>query len=118
MPDRTISTNRAPILTLWAAVVAERLGFGKALAGLTAQSKGRRRGIYKPHEEGAKHGRVPPAQRWRNWQGRTRRRSLPSNATRFTNASGPPSPPGVKGWGAKGELDLGLIERLAKKQVT
>jgi hypothetical protein len=48
-PDR-ISINRAPVLTLWAAVVAERLGFdrkealslGKAVAGLTAQSKGRR----------------------------------------------------------------------------
>ena len=50
-----------PVLTLWAAVVAERLGLnedealslGKALAGLTAQSKGRRLGIYKPHEAGA-----------------------------------------------------------------
>jgi hypothetical protein len=54
-----------PVPTLWAAVVAERLGFGenealslgKALAGLTAQSKGRRLGIYKPHEEGAKQAR-------------------------------------------------------------
>jgi hypothetical protein len=54
--------NRAPVLTLWAAVVAERLGFdhqaalslGKALAGLNAQSKGRSLGIFKPaeHPEG------------------------------------------------------------------
>ena len=59
MSERTISINRAPVLTLWAAVVAERLGFhreealtlGKALAGLNAQSKGRRLGIFKPHEE-------------------------------------------------------------------
>ena len=44
------------MLTLWAAVVAERLGFkpdealslGKALAGLNAQSKGQRLGIFKP----------------------------------------------------------------------
>ncbi len=51
-----VSVNRAPVLTLWAAVVAERLGFnkdealslGKALAGLNAQSKGRRLGIFKP----------------------------------------------------------------------
>ena len=58
----TISINRAPVLTLWAAVVAQRLGFrwdgslslGKALAGLNAQSKGRRLGIFKPHEEKAK----------------------------------------------------------------
>src|ERR1017187_191710 len=51
-----ILINRAPVLTLWAAVVAERMGFnhdealslGKALAGLNAQSKGRRLGIFKP----------------------------------------------------------------------
>ena len=51
-----IQINRAPVLTLWAAVVAERMGFnhdealslGKALAGLNAQSKGRRLGIFKP----------------------------------------------------------------------
>ena len=56
MAKHTIMTNRAPVLTLWAAVVAERLGFdrdaalslGKAMAGLTAQSKGRHLGIYKP----------------------------------------------------------------------
>jgi hypothetical protein len=65
MTSNTISINRAPVLTLWAAVVAERLGFdedeglslGKALAGLTAQTKGRRLGIYKPHEECAKEAR-------------------------------------------------------------
>ena len=52
----TVTINRAPVLTLWASVVAERLGYnrkealtlGKAVAGLTAQSKGRRLGIYKP----------------------------------------------------------------------
>jgi hypothetical protein len=59
MASKTISINRAPVLTLWAAVVAQRLGFdenealslGKALAGLNAQAKGRRLGIFKPHEE-------------------------------------------------------------------
>jgi hypothetical protein len=48
--------NRAPVLTLWAAVVAERLGhdrdsaltLGRAVAGLNAQSKGRRLGILEP----------------------------------------------------------------------
>src|ERR1700722_9312604 len=56
---KTISINRAPVLTLWAAVVAQRLGFaedealslGKSLAGLNAQTKGRSLGIFKPHEE-------------------------------------------------------------------
>src|SRR5215469_13702726 len=60
-----ISINRAPVLTLWAAVVAQRLGFdedealslGKAVAGLNAQAKGRRLGIFKPHEEKAKKAR-------------------------------------------------------------
>jgi hypothetical protein len=51
---RTIQINRAPVLTLWACIVAEGVGFdhqaaltlGKAVAGLNAQSKGRRLGIY------------------------------------------------------------------------
>jgi hypothetical protein len=59
MPTRTtISVNRAPVLTLWAAVVAERLGFdrdealtlGRAVAGLNAQSKGRKLGLFDPAE--------------------------------------------------------------------
>jgi len=53
--------NRAPVLTLWAAVVAERLGYdkdtalslGKAVAGLTAQRKGQRLGIYQKKEHAA-----------------------------------------------------------------
>jgi hypothetical protein len=56
MPGSTVIINRAPVLTLWAAVVAERLGFdanaaltlGKAVAGLNAQAKGRSLGIFKP----------------------------------------------------------------------
>src|ERR1700688_3614519 len=56
MTDRNILINRAPVLTLWAATVAERLGFdkdealslGKAVASLNAQSKGQRLGIFKP----------------------------------------------------------------------
>ncbi len=51
--------NRAPVLTLWVTVVAERLGYdeetaltlGKAVAGLNAQSKGRRVGIYEEKSE-------------------------------------------------------------------
>jgi hypothetical protein len=54
MPTKTIMVNRAPVMTLWAAVVAERMGhapeaaltLGKAVAGLNAQAKGRRLGIY------------------------------------------------------------------------
>jgi hypothetical protein len=62
---RTIRINRAPVLTLWAAVVAERLGFdrkealslGRAVAGLNAQSKGRRLGVFEPHGEEPKKAR-------------------------------------------------------------
>ena len=65
MTAPSISINRAPVLTLWAAVVAQRLGFdedealtlGKAVAGLNAQAKGRRLGIFKPHEDKAKKAR-------------------------------------------------------------
>src|SRR5512147_1897833 len=59
MAKNKISINRAPVLTLWAAVVAQRLGhdweealtLGRAVAGLNAQSKGRRIGIYEPKTE-------------------------------------------------------------------
>jgi len=57
-----IKINRAPFLTLWASVVARRLGYdedealtlGRAVAGLTAQSKGRRLGLYTPSPEEAR----------------------------------------------------------------
>jgi len=59
MPRHKIPINRAPVLTLWAAVVAERLGYdreaaltlGRGLAGLNAQSKGQRLGIYEKKTE-------------------------------------------------------------------
>ena len=62
MAKEKIKINRAPVLTLWAAVVAERLGydqkealtFGKAVAGLNAQSKGRRLGIYEEKKDEGK----------------------------------------------------------------
>src|SRR5450432_481157 len=65
MPAKQITINRAPVLTLWASVVAQRLGFdedealtlGKAVAGLNAQAKGRRLGLFKPHEEKPKKAR-------------------------------------------------------------
>jgi hypothetical protein len=60
MAKHTVKINRAPVLTLWAKVVGERLGYkadealslAKAVAGLNAQSKGRRIGIYQKPEEG------------------------------------------------------------------
>jgi hypothetical protein len=66
-----IVVNGAPVLTLWAAVVAERLGFdrdealtlGRAVAGLSAYAKGKSLGLIEPSRETvaerrktAKHG--------------------------------------------------------------
>lgn len=56
MSGGSVTINRAPVLTLWAAVVAEQMGYehdtaltlGKAVAGLNAQAKGRMIGIFKP----------------------------------------------------------------------
>jgi len=69
---KTIEVNRAPVLTLWASAVAERLGFdrdealtfGRAVAGLNAYSKGVRLGLFAPsaskkgteRKKGLRHG--------------------------------------------------------------
>jgi len=62
----SVSINRAPVLTLWASVVAEQLGFdreealtlGKSVAGLTAQAKGQRLGIFTPSPEAVRRQRA------------------------------------------------------------
>lgn len=68
MPHKTVKVNRAPVLTLWATIVSERLGYdhaaaltlGKAVAGLNAQSKGRRLGIFHETEKEPKDGKGKP----------------------------------------------------------
>ena len=63
--NRTIYINRAPVLTLWAAVVAERLGFrrdealtlGRAVASLNAYSKGVSLGLFRPSPKSLKEHR-------------------------------------------------------------
>ena len=168
--------NRAPVLTLWASVVAERLGFdheaslslGKALAGLNAQTKGRSLGIFKP---APKPEGVPPKKArlgeefWVELLGRpvpakttehgiravVKDRPIePDGVERYledkfgpelrevrrvmealTKAFEPEQlavkafslyerfrpeiPPGVRGWGAKGKLDLDRTRSLAKE---
>lgn len=176
MNSRTITINRAPVLTLWPSVVAQRLGFnkneslslGKALAGLTAQTKGRRLGIYQPHEEGAKKARekkrgeeffielmgrpvptkntgdgiravsgnkvVSPDSAARYLEGKFGddlgavravmqrlaksypRAELGHHAFGLYERFRPSIPEGVKGWGAKGELDLRVIGGLARRK--
>lgn len=69
---KSITINRAPVLTLWAVIVAERLGLakdealtlGKAVAGLNAQAKGQRLGIFHP-------GKNEPEQARENGAGET-----------------------------------------------
>jgi len=54
MDANVVTINRAPVLALWAAVVAKHAGYdwdasltlGKAVAGLNAQAKGRMLGIF------------------------------------------------------------------------
>jgi hypothetical protein len=61
-----ITINRAPVLTLWAAVVAERFGFdwkealtmGRVVAGLNAYAKGRALGILHPQPRELKERRM------------------------------------------------------------
>ncbi len=73
MAATVVEVNRAPVLTLWAAVVAERQGYdwdtaltlGKVMAGLNAQAKGRGLGIYTPKEVSAEEkARRPKDQLW------------------------------------------------------
>ncbi len=66
MPADSIQINRAPVLTLWATVVATTLGYdpnealslGKAVAGQTAQAKGRNLGIF--HARRTEDGKPAP----------------------------------------------------------
>ncbi len=176
MSREVILVNRAPVLTLWAAVVAERLGFdrpaalslGKALAGLNAQTKGRSLGIFKPLErvEGAPPkkarlgeefwvdllGRAVPAKTTENgiravvkdrpievesveryldekfgaalqavrkaMEALARAfepRDLAVRAFSLYERFRPAIPPGISGWGAKGELDLSKVRALAQR---
>ena len=173
MTERNIQINRAPVLTLWATTVAERLGYdhdealslGKAVAGLTAQSKGRRLGIYKPVPAEVKKARtrkrgeefwieicgrpVPAVNTADGVRAVTKDKQIePTSVERYLEskfgesletagaamrdlAKGfrpeqlskdafslyerfrPAIPEGVRGWGAKGKLDIDRIRSLA-----
>ena len=176
MTHQIVLVNRAPVLTLWASVVAERLGFdheaalslGKTLAGLNAQAKGRHLGIYKPAQrmEGNPSKRDRPRE---EFQVELLGRSIPAKhidkgirsvakdkpidpqsvekylrekfgpaledvqramrglaqtiepkelndkAFSLYERFRPHIPEGLRGWGAKGELNLKLIRDLAER---
>ena len=170
----SVMINRAPVLTLWAAVMAEVLGFehdealtlGRAVAGLNAYSKGVSLGLFQPTPREVKEQRrkmrkreaatvhllhrVVPAKHTdeglRALSGESPIR--PENVQKYLESkfgdaledvshamlglamSLPPSqlaektyglyekfrpeiPPGKKGWGASGKLDLDLIRKMA-----
>ena len=173
--SRTIYINRAPVLTLWAAVVAERLGFrrdesltlGRAVAGLNAYSKGVSLGLFRTSPKSLKERRkrltrgrrlkvdvlrravpvvrtpdglralsggrpISPISVQQYLRGKFGDSLTPARAAmRHLARSMPPKtlaangyalyvkfrpsvPTGVKGWGARGKLDLTLIRRLTK----
>jgi len=174
---QTVTINRAPVLTLWAAVVAERLGYdrdeavtlGQAVAGLNAASKARSLGIAKPREKPAVEKRakapkpgelvevslcsriVPAVQTPDGLRATSKGKpAVPASVHRYLESKfgealddaraamtvlakslskdeltasafslyesfRPGIPAGVRGWGAKGVLDLAKVRALAVK---
>ena len=169
-----VMVNRAPVLTLWAAVVAEVPGFehdealtlGRAVAGLNAYSKGASLGLFQPTPREVKEQRqkmrkeetvtiglllrVVPAKHTdeglRALSGESPihpesvqkyleskfgdaleevsnpmlelAKSFPAShlaekAYARYEKFRPAIPPGKKGWGASGKLDLDLIRKMA-----
>ncbi len=169
--EGTIRVNRAPVLTLWAAIVAERLGhdedaaitLGRAVAGASARVKARSIGLEERRDDAARpaapkdaprtvrllgrevpvvahegsdhaldHDRAASPQAARAYVEKAFGARLPAvrramealadslaptelNRTGFRLYEGfrPEVPPGTKGWGAKGVLDLGRIRDAA-----
>ena len=170
-----ISVNRAPVLTLWASVVAHELGFawdeavtlGRVVAGLNAYAKGKSLGLFHPRPKELKeqrdrlaHGEslrvdlfgraVPVLHTPAGLRALSKDKPVSPDsvqrylASKFGDAlqdtidamvelarSMPPAelaqrgfalyeqfrpavPPGVKGWGAAGTLDLARIRALAR----
>ena len=177
METGVVKINRAPVLTLWGAVVAERAGqseesaltLGKAMAGLNAQSKGRSIGVFaeKQRAQGVPSaekvglgeelwievcGRPVPAQNTENgvravikdrqidpqsvreYLRKAFGDALPEVREAMAELAGsyssveiervayslyekfrPAIAPGQRGWGQKGDLDLGVVRSLAKR---
>src|SRR5262245_43954567 len=173
----TVTINRAPVLTLWAAVVAERLGYdrdealtlGQAVAGMNAAAKAKAIGKFhtpqKPAAEAKPRapkvgekievslcGRMVPAVHTpeglraltkgtpakpesveRYLEGKfgdtlegardamtalaksLSKPELAGTAFSLYEAFRPSIPPGTRGWGAKGVLDLSQVRAMAAK---
>lgn len=173
----SVMINRAPVLTLWAAVVAEMLGFeydealtlGRAVAGLNAYSKGVALGLFQPtskdfREQRQKlrrdevvsvdllHRAVPARHTEEGLRALSNDRPISSESvkryleSKFGDALDevyeamkelakslmpselaekaytlyekfrPEIPPGKRGWGASGKLDLEGIRKMAQSK--
>ena len=112
----TIEVNRAPVMTLWAAVVAERLGYdrdealtlGKAVAGLNAQSKGQSLGIFEPSEKSDQaRGRPTGEQFYADLMGRSIPVTRTPDGVRATAKGAPIQPASVQRY-LEGKLGAAL----------
>lgn len=171
---RTLEINRAPVLTLWAAIVAERLGYdedaaltlGRAVAGMNAATKAQNLGLFseapaRPHRKkaaapaedrvallgrsvpvvetddglrAAKGGKPDSPEAVRKYldtrfgadldAARAAMKRLAASRPKAELAAHafslyedfrPGVPSGQRGWGARGVLDLGRIETLARE---
>jgi hypothetical protein len=98
----SIKVNRAPVLTLWAAVVAERLGhppetalsLASAVAGTAARAKARRLGIAeeKDHAKDRAEAAPRPAERTARLLGKTIRLTHDEDGVVLAEGGGKPSP--------------------------
>jgi hypothetical protein len=170
-----VTINRAPVLTLWAAVVAEMLGFDydealtlrRAVAGLNAYSKGIALGLFEPTPKAVReqrqrlrrdevvtvdllHRAVPARHTDEGLRALSSDRPIsPDSVKRYLESKfgdaldevheamkqlaksltpselaekayglyerfRPEIPPGVRGWGASGKLDLETIRKMAR----
>jgi hypothetical protein len=175
--ENWVMINRAPVLTLWAAVVAEMLGFdydealtlGRAVAGLNAYSKGLALGLFQPTPKGIReqrqklrkdevvtvdllHRAVPARHTEDGLRALSNDRPIsPESVKRYLESKfgdaldevydamkglaksltpsklaekayplykkfRPEIPPGVRGWGASGKLDLDVIRGMARSK--
>lgn len=126
-----IQVNRAPVLTLWAAVVAERLGhppdlalsLAKAVAGTAARAKARRLGIAEESDQAKdRHDAAPaPPQRTARLLGKQIRLTNDKDGVVLADAGGKPEAAGPvrayisKAFGEHLDAVRGAMEDLAAR---
>lgn len=99
-----IKVNRAPVLTLWAAVVAERLGhppetalsLASAVAGTAARAKARRLGIAEERDDAKDHAETVtgPTQETARLLGKSIRLTHDNDGVVLAEGGGKPAPAG------------------------